>query len=76
MAQVQVRLGAVIQHIDFSVLIRVHGAGIDIEIRIKFLESDLESRFSSSVARAAAVRPLPKELTTPPVTKTYFIFRG
>src|SRR5688572_20777164 len=38
-----------------------------------FCSATLRPRFSSSVPSAAAVRPLPSELTTPPVTKMNFI---
>ncbi len=43
MAQVQVRFRAVVQHIDLAVLVRVHGAGIDVEVGIEFLQRDLEA---------------------------------
>ena len=43
MAEVQVGFRAVIQHIHFAVLIRTHRAGIHVEIRIKFLQRDLEA---------------------------------
>src|SRR3954471_9416013 len=38
-----------------------------------FCSVTLRPRFSSKVPREAAVSPLPRELTTPPVTKIYFI---
>src|SRR5271165_4994462 len=38
-----------------------------------FCIATLRPRFSSSVPSAAAVNPLPSELTTPPVTNMYFI---
>ncbi len=42
-----------------------------VEIGIKFLERDLEAAIFEEGARsaAAAVKPLPSELTTPPVSK-------
>ena len=43
MAQVEVRFGAVIGHIDFSVLKRAHGAGIDIDIGIELQEGYFEA---------------------------------
>src|SRR6185436_8659629 len=36
-------LRAVVEHIDFAVLIRAHGAGINVEVGIKFLQRDLEA---------------------------------
>jgi hypothetical protein len=42
MAEVEVGLGAVVQDIDFAVLERVHRPGIDIEIRIEFLEQNAQ----------------------------------
>ena len=40
---------------------------------IELLERDLQPAVSEQRAGDAAVRPLPSELTTPPVTKMYFI---
>src|SRR3989442_14902551 len=37
-----------------------------------FCNATFRPRFSNSVPSEAAVSPLPKELTTPPVTKMYF----
>ena len=38
--QIQIRLGSVVRHEDLSVLHRVHGARIDIDIGVKFLHGD------------------------------------
>jgi hypothetical protein len=43
---------------------RAHGARINIDVGIEFLES---------IPSDAAAMPLPSEDTTPPVTKTYFV---
>ena len=43
MAEVQVGFRAVVQHIDLAVLVRVHGAGIDVEIGIEFLQRDFQA---------------------------------
>jgi len=40
-AQVQIRFGAVVQHVDFAMLVRVHRTWIHVEIRVKLLERDL-----------------------------------
>ena len=43
MSEVQVRLGAVFGHEDFTVLKRTHGAGINVDIRIEFEQGDLQA---------------------------------
>ncbi len=40
--KVEVGLRAIVEHIDFAMLVWRHGAGIDIEIGIKFLHQHLE----------------------------------
>ena len=42
MPQIQIGLGPVIGHIDFSMLEGIHRPRIHIDIRVQFLESDLE----------------------------------
>ena len=42
MAQVQVRLRAVVRHIDLAVLKRAHRAGVNVDIGIAFLHGDLQ----------------------------------
>jgi hypothetical protein len=49
-AQIEVGLGAVVQHEDLSVLERVHRPGIDIDVRIQLLEDDLEPAGSEEAA--------------------------
>ena len=39
-AKIEISLRAVVEHVNFSVLERVHRPGINIEIRIKFLQND------------------------------------
>ncbi len=41
--QVQVGLTAVVQHVNFAVLVRTHGPGIDIDIRIQLLHPHSEA---------------------------------
>ena len=41
-AEVEIRLRAVVEHIHFAVLKRVHRAGIHVQIRIEFLQRDLQ----------------------------------
>ena len=43
MAEVEVGLRAVVEHIHLAVLIRAHRAGIHVEIRIELLQRDLEA---------------------------------
>ncbi len=42
--QVQVGFGAVIQHVDFSMLVGTHRPGIHIDVRVQFLDGHLEAR--------------------------------
>ena len=61
MPQIQVRFGAIAQHVNFAVLEGAHRAGIDVEIGIKLLNSHLESanfeqRSESSGSEAFAQR--------------------
>ena len=42
-AEVEVGFRAVFGHIHFAVLKGTHGAGIDVQIRIEFLEGDFET---------------------------------
>ena len=42
-AKVEVRLGTIVKHVDFTVLVGAHGARIDVEVRIEFLDTHLES---------------------------------
>ena len=40
-AQVEVRLGAVVGDVDLAVLVRAHRAGIDVDVGVELLEGDL-----------------------------------
>src|SRR5262249_60264164 len=42
MAEVQIRLAAVIQHVHFAVLIRAHRPRIDVDVRIQLLHPHLQ----------------------------------
>ena len=42
-AEVEIRLRAILGDEDFPVLIRAHGAGVNIDIRVKLLRRDLET---------------------------------
>ncbi len=43
MAEVEVRFRAVVEHINFTVLIGAHRARIDIEIRVELLQRDFQA---------------------------------
>ena len=43
MAKVEISFGAVFGNENFAVLVRAHGTGIDIQVRIAFLNGDLET---------------------------------
>jgi hypothetical protein len=42
-AEVQIGLGAVVRHVDFPVLIGIHGAGIDVDVGVQLEERDFEA---------------------------------
>ena len=43
MAEVEVGLGTVIEHVNFAVLVGRHGARIDVKIRVELLHQDLKA---------------------------------
>ena len=52
MAEVEIRLRAVLGHIDLAVLIRAHRSGIDVDVRVEFLRGDLQpARLEKSALR-------------------------
>ena len=57
-SQIQVCFRSIIGHINFSVLIRAHGPWIDIDIRVKFLNSDLETTILEQPAQTGCYNPL------------------
>ena len=57
MAEVEVGLGAVIEHVDFAVLERAHRAGIDVEIRIELLHDDLQAAMLEQRAERRGGQP-------------------
>ena len=42
-AQIQIRFAAVVQHIDFAMLVGAHGSRIDVDVRIELLHPDPQS---------------------------------
>jgi len=71
-SQIEIGFGAVIGDINLAVLIGRHRAGINVEVRIAFLEVTVRPRLSRSRPIEAAATPFPREETTPPVTKNVF----
>src|SRR3546814_347774 len=69
-AKVQVGLGAVVGDVHLAVLERAHRARVDVMYGSSFIIVTRSPRASRMAAREAAAMPLPREDTTPPVTKT------
>ena len=67
-AQVQISLRTVLGHVDLAVPAGVHGARIHVDVRIPLLRGDLQPRAFSNRPSDAAVMPLLRPDTTPPVT--------
>ena len=42
-AKVEIRLGSILCDVDLAVLVRTHGPGVDVDVRIQFLKGDLEA---------------------------------
>ena len=59
MPQIQIRLGSIICHKHFPMLVRAHGAGINVDIRIKFLNRNLETAILQKSAQASCHNPFP-----------------
>ena len=57
-AEVQVRLGAVVQHEDLAVLERVHRAGIDVDVGIELLVGDPQAAGLEESAEGGGGDPL------------------
>ena len=58
MAEVQVRLRAVMGHIHLAMLKRAHGAGVDIDIRVQFQKGDLQAARLQDRAQRGGGDPL------------------
>jgi hypothetical protein len=68
-AEVEVGLAAVVGDEHLTVLERVHRAGVDVDVRVELLHGDPQATHLQQSPQREAVRPLPRELATPPVTK-------
>jgi hypothetical protein len=75
-AEVEVGFHAVVGHIDFAMLVGAHGAGIDVEVGSIFSMRMRRPRAMRRRPMEAAVMPLPREETTPPVMKMYLAMMG
>jgi len=42
-AKVQVRFGSIVEHVHLAMLVRVHRAGVDVQIRIELLQNHFEA---------------------------------
>jgi len=58
MAEVQIGFRAVVQDIDLAMLIRIHGAGIHVEVGIEFLQRDLQAAVFEQRAERGRGQPL------------------
>ncbi len=74
-SQVQIGFTAIIEDINFPVLIGAHRPGIDIDIGVEFLHADAEAARFQQHSNGSAGEPFPIELTTPPVTKMCFVMQ-
>ena len=50
MAQIEIGFGAVVGHEDLAVLVRAHGAGIDVQVGVELPEPD---RVAASLQKGA-----------------------
>ena len=57
-AQVEVGFAAVVQHVDFAVLVGAHRARIDVDVRIELLHADRQSALFQQHADRGAGQPL------------------
>ncbi len=57
MAQVEVGLAAVVEHVDFAVLIGAHRAGIDVDVRIELLHPHAQAAAFQQHADTGAGQP-------------------
>jgi hypothetical protein len=43
MTEIEVGLGAIVEDVNFAVLERIHRPGIDVQVRIKFLQQNTKA---------------------------------
>ena len=56
-AQIEIGLAAVVEHVDFAVLVRAHRAGIDVDVRIELLHPHAQAAAFQQQADAGAGQP-------------------
>jgi hypothetical protein len=59
-AEIKVRLSTVGQHIDLSVLKRIHGSRINVEIRIQFLKCHPQSTMLKQGPQGCTCKSFPE----------------
>ena len=59
MPQIKIRLGSIICDKHFSMLVRAHGAGINVDIGVKLLNRNLETAILQKPAQASCHNPFP-----------------
>ncbi len=60
MAEIEIGLGAVLQHVNFAMLIGAHRARVDVKIGIEFLEHDLQSPVLQECAQGSRRETFPQ----------------
>ena len=58
MAEVEIGLGAVVEDVDFAVLVRAHRARIDVDVGVEFLQADAQAAMFEQHADGGAGEPL------------------
>src|SRR5262249_20226768 len=56
--EVEVGLGAIVENVDFAVLVGAHGAGIDVDVRVELLQPDAEPTSFEEHTDGGAGQPL------------------
>jgi hypothetical protein len=71
-AEVEIGFSSVVGYIAFAMFIRVECPGVDIDVRIKFLDGYRIAACLKQLGQGCGNDTLPSDDVTPPVTKTYF----
>ena len=75
-AKVEIGFRAVVRHVDFPVLVGIHRAGIDVDVRVKLEEGDLQPSTLEQVADRGRGKPFPQGRDDPARDKNEFAHRG
>ena len=57
MAEIEIGFGAVVEDVDFAVLVGVHRAGIDVDVGIELLQADLQAAMLQQHADGGGGKP-------------------